>query len=222
MFMSANAACRLLFNVPAPVASKLLPKLEPRDVRIASNKMGYRASAAAKRPRSPVERKRLARVCRARTTLFRAICRRRRRQREDAVLPWGHQTYHKGPVEPRVLRFGHYLYSRGVISREMLDDALVWQEHCRPRIGQLAMRADMISPRDFALLMCFRRNGKLFGESARTRSFLSDADVTKLRVAQASYDRPLGRFFVVKGMLSGEQLENYHRDMISHNLRFAA
>jgi hypothetical protein len=121
-----------------------------------------------------------------------------------------------------VLRFGRYLYSRRLISREMLDDALAWQKNSRPRMGQIAMREGMISPREFALLVSFLREGRLFGEVATRRHLLEGMDIARLKIAQASYDRPLGRFFVVRGVLDERQLETYHRAMITHNVRFAA
>ncbi|MBD3317974.1 MAG: hypothetical protein GF344_19490 [Chitinivibrionales bacterium] len=222
MSAGAVAACQFLFNVPAPVAKKLLPKLEPRDVRVASNTMGYRDSIAGRRGERAEKSKQRIRVRRARTSLQKYICRRRRRERRETILPWGYRLYHHGPIEPRVMRFGQYLYRRGAISLGMLEEALAWQSRCRPRMGQIAMREGMISPREFALLLCFGYNDCLFGESAKGGKFLDDKDIAKLKAVQESYRRPLGRYFVIKGMLDERRLESYHDDMVHHNLRFAA
>jgi hypothetical protein len=214
-------ACRHLFGVSEKIARVILPQLEPEDVNVASAK-ALRAQGSIK----PLfgwlfrssRRQTIESIADARHILLRYA--NLKKDAKDSLRP--HQIeaakgYYRGKVPTEVLRFGMYLYYRGAITWEALEDALEWQRRSRPLMGQVAMREGMISPQGFARVLCAQNQGSMFGETAQRLGLITPVGVQEIAHMQSRYDCPIGRFFVDSGLLDPSTVEQYHRDLHTHN-----
>lgn len=132
----------------------------------------------------------------------------------------GGRFYYRGNVPPIQLRLGRYLYFRGVISWNMLVEALRWQKDTRPSLGELAVREKYLTPRDLQGILSRSRNGVPFGRAARETGKLTDRQIRSLLTIQENYGGRVGDFFVRGGILSREQVESLARELGEHNGRF--
>jgi hypothetical protein len=135
--------------------------------------------------------------------------------REDRCV--NREMYYDGNIIPTHLRFGSYLYYRGLVSYEMLCDALQWQRERRPLMGQIAMKCGFLSPQDFAQVLFYVRVGDSFGTVARRHNKLSDAQVAKIAAIQNKYNCRIGSYFVEAGLLSKDVVERNYHHFQSHN-----
>ena len=116
-------------------------------------------------------------------------------------IQYGSELYYDGQMLPTKLRFGAYLYYRGLISYEMLTDALEWQKKHRPLMGQIAMKAGLMTPADFAQILLYLRIGESFGQVAREHNKLTAAHVNKIIELQERTNTKIGNYFVEAGIL---------------------
>src|SRR4029079_18695552 len=89
------------------------------------------------------------------------------------------------------MHFGLYLKKKGIISAEQLVAALEAQLATLPRIGQLALEEEIISPRDiFNVLQAQRRSPDVrFGDLAIEMCLMTRDELMRLLMIQA--DRKL-------------------------------
>lgn len=128
-----------------------------------------------------------------------------------------------GPLPQRALRIGEYLFHAGWVTWGECCDALRWQRAQRPLIGQLAVELRFLTREQLAEL--FRRRAsaqvarKSFGEFAVDAGYLTPAQVTALLGQQRRLQRRLGEWFVERGLLDADALDEAERAMRSHNAR---
>jgi hypothetical protein len=126
-------------------------------------------------------------------------------------------------IPERTLRLGEYLFHAGLVSWKDCCEALQWQRAQRPLIGELAVRLCLLTRDQVAEL--FRRRAAArsprmsFGEVAVDAGFLTPAQVTALVGQQRRLQRPIGQFFVERGLIDQARLDEAQLAMRSHNAR---
>lgn len=228
-FRETLLACQILFSTRVYLAKNLVTKLEPKDLAVAYREVmvNYTKNKfAADSGRNRYHTRDLAKLSRVYSMLSDYVTARPgesrfTRMRVDSLLNpsargrTGH--FFAGPVPSRVMRFGDFLYYRGVVSRETLDSALVWQRSNRPLFGQIAVKYGMLSVHDFARVLVMMGRKKSFGETARDLRLLSEEQVAAILKIQSAYNCPLGKYFVENGMLDSNEIVRYLREMHCHN-----
>ncbi|MBN1984575.1 MAG: hypothetical protein JW795_23815 [Chitinivibrionales bacterium] len=129
--------------------------------------------------------------------------------------------YYKGKVLPKRMRFGTFLYYRGIISYFSLMESLAWQKNQRPLLGQIAMQIGYLTPKHFAEILMYVKNGYSFGEIARKKHYLSNDTILKIVQAQAKYNCKIGTYFIEQKMLTDDKVKVYLAEMVAHNNKYS-
>jgi hypothetical protein len=105
------------------------------------------------------------------------------------------------------MHFGLYLKKKGVITADQFVAAVEAQLNSLPRIGQLAMEAGIISPRDiFDILRAQDEYPNIrFGELAIEMGLMTHEELTRLLMEQTDRKRPLADILVAQGVLTADQ-----------------
>lgn len=112
--------------------------------------------------------------------------------------------------------FGRFLHRSGVISFQELLDALAWQRSTYPRIGELARERCGLSRSDVLRIMTSPFHGR-FGARAVRDGSLTTLQVERLLLVQRYFKKPLGEYFVQKGILTQDDVKALVRDQRLHN-----
>ena len=133
----------------------------------------------------------------------------------------------RGGVRPskeipyRRLPLGRFMYYCGLISWNVLVDALAWQAEHRPLFGQLAVELGYMNRGDLEGLVVGEIGDGRIGERAMASGLLSVEAIRAVMAHQRAHQEPLGEFFVKRGYFSrselGQLLANHRR----HNAQFA-
>ncbi len=129
--------------------------------------------------------------------------------------------FYRGKMLPRKMRLGTYLYFRGIISRRMLNDSLHWQRKQRPMIGQMTLQIGILSLSDFSRMLLLTKDGTPFGIVARRNGLLNGAAINTILNAQKRFDKPLGKFFIERGVLTPKQTDLLVQELHIHNARYS-
>jgi len=130
--------------------------------------------------------------------------------------------YYRGPVPLRVLEFGRYLYYTGNISYRALIEALTWQRKQRPIIGTVALRWGWLAKPSIEQIITADSAPSRFGEKAVRLGLLSDFQVRTLLYYQRSQQERLGKYFIMKKILTSDQLDRFAQKAHEHNRRILA
>ena len=129
---------------------------------------------------------------------------------------------HLGAIPRRRPRFAQYLYYAGEIDWDMLVAAMRWQHRTRPRIGEIARQMSFLSPEDICDILRRKLADERFGEAALRLQRLDRLGLFAVLARQRRFDRPIGRFFVERHVLTPAGLaEQLDRHWV-HNLQCAA
>jgi hypothetical protein len=115
---------------------------------------------------------------------------------------------------------GRYLYYRGCIPYHMLIKALSWQMRQRPALGVIAKRWGWLNDKHIGAILTFRGMPLRFGQRALRLGFLSSYQARILLAYQRTLQKKLGQYFVQRGVLSREEMEQMVVDLNQHNARF--
>jgi hypothetical protein len=129
--------------------------------------------------------------------------------------------YYEGNIVPTKLRFGSFLYYSGIISYQMLEDALEWQKKRRPLMGQIAMERGIVIPSNFAEALFHLHSAESFGQVARNLNIMSDANILDITKEQKKYNSQIGQFFIEKEILEQSAIERFMEQFLEHNYRFS-
>jgi hypothetical protein len=129
--------------------------------------------------------------------------------------------YYEGNIVPTKLRFGNFLYYSGLISYQMLDDALEWQKRKRPLMGQIAMERGIVIPSHFAETLFHLQNAESFGQVARNLNIMTDANIVDITNEQKKYNCQIGQFFIEKEILDRSDIERLMEQFLEHNYRYS-
>jgi hypothetical protein len=124
----------------------------------------------------------------------------------------------------RKLRFAEYLYYSGRIGWDDLVEAIAWQRAQRPPLGRIAVDFGYLAPEHVAMLLERRRAaaaiGVPFGEWAVREGFLTPFQLLAIVGQQAKLQRPIGQFFVERGILEADDIDLVRRRILRHNAGF--
>jgi hypothetical protein len=121
----------------------------------------------------------------------------------------------KAPHWP--LRTGEYLYFSGLVDWRALIAALVWQRHQRETLGEIAARWGWLSETEVLLLLCDRHKGERLGDILMRHRLVSPFQLAMLLRHQTKTQRPLGSYFIEKGLFTEPDLTRYLADLRRHN-----
>ncbi len=228
------AACRLLFGRRLEPA--FLGHLQESGLRSA-----WRRTALLTHPdRVPdraVRRRQTDRFIQAREAygLLREFLGQRDRQRPRPAPPprtqHGPRPRHAGRGAPppaavrlpgRRLLLGEFLYHSRVISFGLLVEALVWQRRQRDRFCEIGRRWGYLTEVEARRLLAVRLPHEPVGAAAARLRLLTPFQVRTVLAHQRSRQRPLGGYFVARGLVSPADLALLLRHLQRHNDAVAA
>jgi hypothetical protein len=124
----------------------------------------------------------------------------------------------------RRLRFAEFLYYSGRVGWDDLVASIAWQRAQRPPVGRIAVDFGFIEPEDVAALLDRRRragqSGLPLGEFAVREGFLTSFQLLAVLGQQLRLQRPIGQFFVERGILEPDDIELVRRRILRHNSRY--
>lgn len=118
------------------------------------------------------------------------------------------------------LMLGQYLFHHGIISMNLLLDAVLWQRKQRPGLGEIAAKSGSITARDIEKILRGKKNGEKFGECALRLGYLNSFQLRDIVQKQKSMQRPIGEYFILNGMVSPILLNRLVKELNDHNARF--
>jgi hypothetical protein len=123
----------------------------------------------------------------------------------------------------RRLRFAEYLYYSGRVRWTELVEAIAWQRAQRPPVGRIAVDFGFLAPEDVAVVLERRRaagaSGVAFGEWALRLGYLTRFQLLAVLGQQLRRQRPIGQFFVERGLILPSDVEVVRRAVLRHNAR---
>lgn len=239
-------ACRALFGPEAPLSPEFLLTLKPSTVKTAFRKKAkethpdlFTANDAATQRRQAE----MFRIVNDAYDIMRKYCERRDREqkhaqarphrkthsrRPAAATKGATPTFHvdtagwlyRGVVPERRLEIGRYLYYRGCIPYRALLQALSWQMRQRPALGVIAKQWGWLNDSTVRAILSFRGMPRLFGQRALSLGLLSSYQARILLAYQRTLQKKLGQYFVDRGLLTREDMEQLADDLNRHNKRF--
>lgn len=133
--------------------------------------------------------------------------------------------FYRGLLPQRKLLIGQFLYYSGVVSWKTLIDALARQKMQRPPVGQIALKWGILSKKEIHAILkqrsIERKYDKRFVEYAYLKGYLTSFQRLALLGKQSSLQRPIGTFFVEKGVIMSKDMEIMVKKLHAHNLRAA-
>lgn len=145
-----------------------------------------------------------------------------------AATPWVPETAASSPprfVPRRRLKLAEFLYYTGRVPWPALVEAIAWQRRQRPALGSIAVDFGFLTPAEVSELLCRRLAAAdfrvPFGEYAVREGYLTPYQLLAALGRQLRLQRPIGRFFVERGLVAEADLEAARRGMLSHNLRWS-
>ncbi|MFH2044492.1 MAG: J domain-containing protein [Pseudomonadota bacterium] len=133
--------------------------------------------------------------------------------------------FYKGFLPKRKLLIGQFLYYSGIVSWKTLIDALALQKMQRPSVGQIALQWGILSKNDIHIILkqraLERKHDKRFVEYACLKGYLTSFQRLALLGKQSSLQRPIGAFFVEKGVLMSADMEMMVNRLQAHNRKAA-
>jgi hypothetical protein len=133
--------------------------------------------------------------------------------------------YYKGILPKRKLLIGQFLYYSGIVSWKTLIDAIARQKMQRPSVGQIALKWGILSKNDIRIILkqrvLERKYDKRFVEYAYLKGYLTSFQRLALLGKQSSLQRPIGTFFVEKGVLMSKDMELMVKRLQAHNRKAA-
>jgi hypothetical protein len=125
----------------------------------------------------------------------------------------------------RRLRFAEFLYYSGRVGWGDLVEAIAWQRAQRPPVGRIAVDLGFLDPEDVPVLLERRRRaatagGVPFGEWAVREGYLTSFQLLAVLGHQLRLQRPIGQYFVERGLLDPDDVDLVRRRILRHNARF--
>jgi hypothetical protein len=105
-----------------------------------------------------------------------------------------------------------------------LVDAIAWQRAERPPLGRIAVALGFLTRDDVEALLARRRAERAghvpFGAYAVRAGYLTGFQRLAALGRQAALDRPIGRYFVERGLVDAADLDELRVRIARHNARF--
>lgn len=123
----------------------------------------------------------------------------------------------------RVLRFAEFLFYRGIVTWGQVTDALRWQRAQRPTVGELAVAHGWLTPEQVEELLDLRCRERAFDVPfcafAERKGRLSPEQRATIVAEQRRRHRPIGAYFVERGLLAEEEAQALSFELRRHNAR---
>ena len=105
------------------------------------------------------------------------------------------------------------LVRAGIVSADDYVEALSRQEEDRPPLGQVAIEESMLGVREVLEVIRTQKQepGRLFGEIAIDKGYLTEEQVARLLMLQRQRERSVMHYLVELGRVSQEQLDEAAR-----------
>jgi hypothetical protein len=130
----------------------------------------------------------------------------------------------RGPLPARRLRLAEFLYYAGRVTWADFVDAVAWQRAQRPPLGRILADLGFLAPEEVASLLGRRRAAGALHVPLATWAVEAGALTTFQRLAalgrQARLQRPIGAYFVERGILREDALAELLQALARHNARF--
>lgn len=189
-----------------------------------------RSNRRAEQARRDEEEARLAEAVRSAAQARRAEegaraareARARRPRTAEPAPDWRHVTKAR-PLPRRRVRLAEFLYYSGRISWAVMVEAITWQRLQRPAVGRIAVDFGFLTPLEVAKVIERRWRagaaGVPFGEYALRIGAITPFERLAMIGRQTRLQRPIGQFFVERGLIGEEEFEDLRRQIVRHNLR---
>lgn len=165
-------------------------------------------AAAARKVREAAEAERVARA--------------RRAPAGAGVTDWRHVVKPR-PMPRRRIRLAEYLYYSGRISWAAMVDAIAWQRRQRPAVGRIAVEFGFLTPLEVIEVIERRHRAGAhdvpFGEFALRIGMISPFERLAMVGRQVRLQRPIGQYFVERGLIGEHEFDDLRRQIVRHNLR---
>lgn len=127
------------------------------------------------------------------------------------------ELYYEGPFPTIELKTGLYLYYSGAVSYQAVVRALMWQRDLRPPLGDFARQWGWLSEEDVTRILAATHIVGTFGERALEMGLLTQSQLNIILLHQRTMQRPIGRYFVARSLLSELTLRHHLRELERHN-----
>ncbi len=117
------------------------------------------------------------------------------------------------------LLFGQYLYHAGHISFMNLIDAIIWQRGTRDSYGKIAKGWGILKHEDIILILKNQKPSEKFGECALRLCLITPIQQIDILNEQRKKQRLIGEFFIEKGILPLDKLQDIMIKFEIHNRR---
>ncbi|GBE15162.1 hypothetical protein BMS3Abin14_01216 [bacterium BMS3Abin14] len=131
-----------------------------------------------------------------------------------------HDHFWQGLVPENRLLLGQYLYYSGIISWRTLIKAITWQRRQRPSFGHIAATWKFLNSEELHIISAERVFGERIGGSALRLGYMTPYQRSAVLGFQRWLQRPIGEFFVKKGILHPGEIEYLVKAVQKHNIRF--
>ena len=123
----------------------------------------------------------------------------------------------RGPLPSRPLQLGEFLVYSGVLSLEIVEDAVSWQRRAAPCLGQIATGWGWLGASQIEAALGQRRSGERVGTTLVRHGLLTPFKLRVLLRHQERVRPRLGSYFTARGLLSPERLRRYLSLQAAHN-----
>jgi hypothetical protein len=127
------------------------------------------------------------------------------------------------PLPRRRIRLAEFLYYSGRISWAAMVEAISWQRQQRPAVGRIAVEFGFLTPVEVMEVIERRRRASAsdvpFGEFALRIGMITQFERLAMVGRQTRLQRPIGQFFVERGLIVEPEFEELRRQIVRHNLR---
>lgn len=128
--------------------------------------------------------------------------------------------FYKGIIPRRKLRLGEFLFYNQIIAWQTLIDAIVWQYHARPKLGQIARELNYLTHQDILKILQSKHLKEPFGKAAVRLGFLDTYKRFVILGRQKNYNLPFGKFFVDNRILNEIALAEQIQKNKLHNIQY--
>jgi hypothetical protein len=147
---------------------------------------------------------------------------RSRRVWTASEADWRHVVKPR-PMPRRRIRLAEFLYYSGRISWAAMVEAISWQRQQRPAVGRIAVEFGFLTPVEVMEVIERRRRAGAsdvpFGEFALRIGMITQFERLAMVGRQTRLQRPIGQFFVERGLIVEPEFDELRRQIVRHNLR---
>jgi hypothetical protein len=138
------------------------------------------------------------------------------------AVDWRHVVKPR-PMPRRRIRLAEFLYYSGRISWAAMVDAIAWQRRQRPAVGRIAVEFGFLTPLEVIDVISRRQRAGAhdvpFGEYALKLGMITPFERLAMVGRQVRLQRPIGQYFVERGLIGEHEFDDLRRQIVRHNLR---